>query len=354
MGEPTPPGDVTRTSPREIVTTVGRLNLTDQQQVLAYAGLNQDRNATTSYVINRTTGAIQRSFHTDPKDDEAVIAAFRQSPKDFLADCRANLMRMGKDQNLQPARREKRQHRYIDNYLDMIVKLDRAAFQPSSVVQKGIPEYIPDGLSDMGSSEETDPDLRSREKIRVDKKQIFDQTRSLFYKLLSLDPDASSTSVKTEMVQEVARYVNEQMHYDYKGEAVQDPDMSVNLGHFMKKQLAVCRHHALVTQVLLQSLGLTSRLMKSNVSFDGDRAGAHANNLVRINNRWFLLDSTNPEHSRTSGETVFLKPVPQLHIDLNANKYKWEFQTGSHTRTYTSRSNMNYRIRDNQKDPSIT
>ena len=52
------------------------------------------------------------------------------------------------------------------------------AFPPNpGQVKKGVPDYIPDGLSDMGSDDEVNPAARSREKIRIDKQKIFEQIR---------------------------------------------------------------------------------------------------------------------------------------------------------------------------------
>lgn len=132
---------------------------------------------------------------------------------------------------------------------------------------------------------------------------------------------------------------------------------SVALSTTGEHKLMVCRHHALVTQTLLQAFGIESRLMKSNVTFDQKKEPAlepHANNLVRIGNKWYLLDATAPEPLPNGKSKVFMKDIPERSVNLNAQTYMWRLQeTDGSTRIYRSRSNMNYRIRDNLTSPAI-
>jgi hypothetical protein len=247
-------------------------------------------------------------------------------------------MKIAGDTELSSVEKESRLERYLDAYINLIVKIDHVDYPPSDDVQgPHVPEYIPDGLRDMGSDLRVDESKRSREKIIVDKKEIYGQCKDFLLNMLGRNLS------KEEMVKQVAHHVHTKMKYDYKGEALPELGKSIPLAGFMEKKLGVCRHHALYTQVLLQQLGMTSRLLKCN--FNGIPHGA---NLVRINNKWHLLDVTNPAKGEAPGDIIFLKPIPESNIDLNKETYVWKLSASrGEFRTYKSRNNMYYRIRKN-------
>jgi hypothetical protein len=327
--------------------------LSFDQQVLCFGGVFGKKDATIDYQLDRDGNRINKN-HIYPNQLRHLADTFKNNPKDFQAYCRENLMRIKLDPKQTPEANRERHKRYVDKYLDLILALDRTTYPPSDQVFREIPEYIPDGLSDMGSDPNPHDALRSREKIRIDKQEILEKAKLLFYELLSIDPTkANSEQIKQYIVTRVAHFVYTEMPYDYKGEFVGHMGNSVPMSVFQEKRLAVCRHHALVTQVLLQSFGITSRLMKSDVSFtEQSYPGAHANNLVRINKKWYLLDTTNPGTNSNGVGEVFLKPLPQSNIDVNRDKFTWQIPDGKGVRTYIMRNNMNYRIRDNVQNPA--
>lgn len=326
------------------------------QRVLCFAGLREEDEAVLGYAIGKRGDRVHTKVTTD-KDTRAVAEKFKRDPKEFLAYCHQNLMRLKLDPNIDQSERGRRFNRYLDNYLDLVIRLDRAAFPPSDQLYKGIPEYIPDGLSDWGSDDEPDPSRRSREKLRVNKREIFNQARPLFEHLFSLDRRVySDEKIKQIMVDEVARYVYNLVNYDWDDKAHRNPLHSVPLSDVADKRLGVCRHQALYTQVLLQALGISSKLLKSELIVDGKNIGPHVNNLVRINGKWHVLDVTNPEEFRdpTTGQRsarVFLKPISDSSIDLNNlyKSYQWEFREATGKKKgYKARKNMYYKIRDNR------
>jgi len=256
--------------------------------------------------------------------------------------------------------------RVVGEFLEVQVLLDHMAFPPDDTVKKGVLPYLPDGLSDMGSDNEIDNTKRTREKIRIDKQKTFENSIDLFYQIMTtqFSPAATEKNKHLWMTKMVAAYIHNKIKYDYQDELarISMPGQSVLIGlaaHEDDLKLGVCRHHALDTQVVLQSLGVDSRLMKSDL----DALGAHVNNLVHIESDWYLLDTTNPEFKGdgTPIGSVFLKPILPLAgdttIDLNAHNYVWEVekteQDGTKKkRKYASRNNMYYRVRDNRKNPA--
>jgi len=114
--------------------------------------------------------------------------------------------------------------------------------------------------------------------------------------------------------------------------------------------MAVCRHQALYVQVLLQSLGLTSQLLKCNL--DGY---SHVANLLRIDNKWHVLDVTNPEKGEDGKLKVFIRQIPEIENPYKDDlEHKWQFPAKKKdgtigSRVYQLRRNMFYRIMDNDK-----
>jgi hypothetical protein len=329
-------------------------NLTLQEKVLA-TGMLYTTNATTEYGSGEDGTRIHSHKFNKP-EWKALTREFQENPQNKLAYARNNLLAIMKDKNLPIEERQERVKRYTDAYLALSLKLDHQAFPPNARVHMGIPEYIPDGLSDMGSDSTTTPSTRSREKIRIDKAEIFERAKPLFYKIFSTEMDSAVTSEqwKKSVVAKVAQFVYESMPYNHsRSEHPMASFRSVNLAEITDQRLSVCRHHALMVQVLLQEFGITSRLMKTDVVFDNKKPGKHVNNAVRIEKKWYLLDATNPIKNSQENQRLFIAPLPETSLDLNSQVYAWRFdETNGRTRTYTSRANMYWRIMDNVKNPT--
>ena len=326
-----------------------------QEKALANGMLHSKLDAVSTFKLT-PQGRIH-SIDFDSKDYASLVEKFKNDPKDCLAIARENLFSIRKDPRLSAQERNDRLSRYLDAYFKLQIKLDHGAFPPNNKVFKGIPSYVPDGLSDMGADPSVEPDTRTREKLRVNKEQIFEQCKDLFMTVFSYDfSDIPEQERQERMKMFIARktslYIYKKLQYDAKNEAFPARFNSIPLARYGEKRLAICRQQALYTQVLLQTFGLTSRLMKTDVSFDTGYPGPHANNLVRINHKWFVLDATNPEKLNSQLQsTVFIKQIPERDMDLNNKTYKWSFDTPYDVRSYATRNNMYYRIMNNVKNP---
>jgi hypothetical protein len=327
-------------------------DLSLQQETLLRGMFIKKRNAVLDYSVDSQGNRVQSHDALSREEKLDLIQKFRNNPKECLGYARENIFSIMEDKNLSQERKEARVKRYTDAYLDLIVRLDRKAFPAREEIIRGVPEYIPDGLSDMGSDPETDPaDRKGREKIRIDKQKIFEQSRDLFYKIFSTDIGRmDNEAAKRWIVQYVSYFVANKMPYDKKQNPFPSADRSIRLNESLEQQLAVCRHHALYAQVLLQTFGITSRLLKCDLDFGGRSGGAHAANLVRMNNKWNLLDITNPDIGKKGEGETFLRPISEKNIDPNSRDYEWKLRRndGEEWR-YRSRNNMYYRIMDNRR-----
>jgi hypothetical protein len=324
--------------------------LSVQQKALVSGMLGEVDDATTRYEMRGGQRYYRDIFREG--DWEALVKKFKDDPKDCLALARNNLMSIMADRTVPEEERRSRVRRYVDSYFGLMIRLDRSAFPPSSEIGEGIPDYIPDGLSDFGSDRKPDPASRNREKIRVDKENIFAQSKEFFYEIFSKDFSGhDSEKMKKYFALRVAQFVYDKMPYNhYRQDELENSKKSVLLSDVAEKELAVCRHHALYSQVLFQSLGMATRLLKCDVSFDGgNRFGGHAVNLVRINNKWYLMDVTIPDQ-KDGKKVPFLQFVPDSDVDVNKKEYNWKFhRNDGKTYHYRSRNNMFYRINDNRK-----
>lgn len=290
---------------------------------------------------------------------EKVLNLFEKDPKDVTAILRWALIALYRDTKISlDFLKTDRLERYLQASLTLQVRMDRAIFKADDAVKAGVPEYIPDGLSDMGSDPEIDPLKREREKIRVDKAKIFSRYSGrllqLFMAISESNEDPNSTNLKGFMVEFVSQAVYEELPYDrfqlagLKGVLL---GQSININYVAEHRLAVCRHQALETQVLLQALGINCQLLKCKVEFFPGRRGAHVANLVRLNGTWYLLDVTNPDFQANTPK-VFLREIKGLDKNpyLDDKDHVWELGSDIGLRKYILRRNMFYRIRDNKLD----
>lgn len=315
-----------------------------QEGVLARGMAENVGNATTEYYFDESGDKRLRAL--DDINTGMLVEKFKRDPKDALAHCRQNLFAIMADPKLPRDQKTDRLERYLDAFFKLHIKLDRLAFPPLDEMRSGVPEYIPDGMTDMGSDPELNANNRSREKIRIDKEDILGrQAKQLFIDIFSGDHEGvDSDRLKTYIVKMVAMFVHKNMPYDKSARPFPNMSHSVNLTESYDKKLSVCRHHALYTQVLLQAFGITSRLLKCSIELD-----AHACNLVRINGQWHLLDTTNPDEE--NGEyKAFLKHIAPkgVEIDTRKSQYRWNVVRASGAKwTYLSRNDMYWRINDN-------
>lgn len=338
-------------SPPDILREFGKPVLSTQEQVLAHALLKDDKTATVSYLENERGQRMTLKFL--PENWQALITKFKTNPKETLAMGRYNLYAILQDPKVfSRDERNERLGRYLEAFNGLQVKIDRSAYPPNpDTIQEGVPPYVMDGLSDLGQDKDPDPNNRSREKIRVDKERILKEaatmTTAIYKHLADNKIDQQSDEGKGYILEQVLRYVHDLMPYDHDGKITrQIKGGSILLHDVIKERMAVCRHHALVTQVLLQSFGLTSRLLKC--MYGAYIPEPHAANLVRINNVWHLVDATNPNSDENGRTTPFIEPLSEKTIDTNTHNYVWTPEATMYgkkqTRSYQSRHNMYYRI----------
>jgi len=325
--------------------------LTLQEGVLGLGMMKEKNDATTDYQPD--TNGVKTLNKISPIDTGMLAEKFQRDPSRCLAFARNNLISIMSDTRLSKEDKVDRLSRYLDAHFALQIKLDHAAFPADDKIRRGIPDYVPDGLSDMGSDSTIDPNDRFREKIRVGKEEIFKLAKPLFTDIFSHDfTNWTPDKIKRFIVDKIGVFIYNEMPYHEKQNPFPNPNHSVALVDAHRDRLAVCRHHAMYGQVLLQACGITSRLLKCDVDFhNGHGAGGHAANLVRIQGKWHLVDFANPDQNNGKGE-VFHAGLRETDIDLNKHSYTWNARRKHNNEiyTYTSRNNMYYRIRDNKKD----
>jgi hypothetical protein len=305
------------------------------QRVLAYGGLYESITATTSYTT--LDGQIKPGKHIKTDREVAeIIEKFKVDPTRVLALIRENMFMIMEDKKLGETQKRARLEEYVEDYFRLMIFLDKSAFPSTgNHVYHGVPEYIPEGLSDMGGDPSIPASSRfGREKIKIRKEAIFDQSRRLF-----LDVYKSRSMDKKGIILKIADWVFSNFPYDHYNLGSSFGRDSIPLDRFKgypRQRLAVCRHHALYTQVLNQAFGITSRLLKCEM----DKV-PHAANLVRLDGIWHLLDVTNSDLSQ--GERgLCLGPITEREVDLNGSVYIWT--TRSPKRTYVTNKNMFFRL----------
>jgi hypothetical protein len=310
------------------------------EKALAFAMLHNRPDSIVRYTVDSKDGNRILEAITDT-DWPRLVRLFKSDPKDAIATARLNIFSIRKDLRFPENERKSRIERYVRAFLDLQIKLDIAAFPNSETPQLGVPEYIPHGMIDMGSDNTIDPARREREMLHVDKREMFVQTRQAFIDYFNSDIEDSSTDqAKLATIKGIAITIFKKMPYDLKEAATFNTARKVvGMHDVFNEKLAVCRHHALYTQVMLQACGITSRLFKCDVDFEAPM-GAHAANLVRVNGKWYVLDTTNPDRKGNVGE-VFMFPLTETEMT---------FKTMAGKEWSTVRNNgvvFKYRPRDN-------
>jgi len=319
-------------------------NLTLQQKVLAYGAVYEKRDNLVDYDIVVWTKYLKNAQILESE----LLNSFVQNKNSFQAYCREQLFQIMKDEKIDQTTRRNRLSRYIDAYFNLLCMLDDEVFEHDDfIVYTWVPTYIPDGMSDMGSDPEIDnTKRRGREKLHINKKKVLEDAKDLFMEIFSTE-----NINKKQIVGKISNYIYKGMSYD-RINIGSNLHNSLPLTDFVpnnpNKKDAVCRHHALVFQVLNQTLWITSRLLKCNVDFFDDMWKktwwwAHGCNLVRLDGQRYLIDSTNPYFLDWKWKVG--KEIDEKYIDLNNNMYIWTVDHDDWRRVYRSRNNMYYRIK---------
>lgn len=309
-----------------------------QKKVLAYAWMTGDITAPVSYSI--MNGVRYASKAISDEEIPELKQEFRRNPEQMLVNMVGALDEIKKDSGSSPSRLK----RYFEAYKELLLFLDFESFERSDIkVYRGIPEYVPDGLSDLGSDPSLDGANRGRKKIIVNKRKIFNLAQPVLDEIISQD----EAIISRDSIKKVINFVHDVFPYDLSTFGHSLGSDSVDLTNYSDSinPKAVCRHHALYGQVLLQSLGVPTRLLKCNVEFSSGVSGAHVSNLFNFLGDWYLADITNPVV--INGESkLAIVPVNQKTIDINNKRYNWNINVNGGTRSYMSRNNMYYRLKE--------
>lgn len=315
------------------------MDLTLNQKALWYAALYKDPTAPVDYIPGPIK-TLKKTLQTE-QEKKDLLSVFSQDPKDTLAYCRQALQHIAKDSLSGDAARKDRIKRYVKQYLDLIVKLDAHGFTHSETVHQWIPDYIPDWFVDMWSDKRVSTDERSsREKITINKRIIFQDASSVLYDILT-HPSLSKKNIVDRLYYYIAKkpYSHNVSHRWLWWWSIRLHDVDQN-------NEMVCRHKALLFQVLAQACGITSKLLKCNVQFWDNTPWAHVANLIRVDYKWYIVDVTNPITGEDWKVRYAITPIPEKDIDLNKQKYQWTIDTNILLpRKYISRNNMYYQMR---------
>lgn len=283
--------------------TAQEIPLTVQENALATAMAGHIGDVTLQYTLAANEDRIHQVSEMSSDRYHRLVDEFRQDPKEALAWARESLLSIQDDARLTAGERERRLGRYLDAYLSLTLKLDHAAFPPTVAgeVRQGVPGYIPDGFADLGRERTLDAALRDREMISVDKRTMFERYRPVLKAIFTRDYSEFSSNAKK---QDMFRTLAQAVYFQIPHTGVDKPlgGGKVNLGTLPE---GVCRHQALTFQVLAQAVGLTSRMLKNELTFNGKYLGNHASNMIRINHRWFAFDVTNPDYVVENGKNVW-------------------------------------------------
>lgn len=315
-----------------------------QERVLANGALHNLGDVATRYTIDRGGDRIFPSSisHTDPT---VLYERFRKDPKTSLAFMRDNLFAVAHDKKVSEHTRHDRLSRYLDSYTSLTVKLDRAVFSDDGTVHEGVPDYIPDGLIDMGQDRNIDPRYRNREQILIDKAAIYTKYKKTLMDIFSSDIEGvSNSTMKGQIVTRLLLEVFREMPYNHQFDSREN---NADVMPLHQLDNGVCRHIALTYQALAQACGLTSRLVKCHVN-----NVAHSMSATRINGLWFITDPTIPDYTtRPDGTKEWRPGVHRLGYEepKPGDAYTVQARHSGAITHVVLRDNMYWRIANNEQ-----
>ncbi|HSX16625.1 MAG TPA: EDR1-related protein [Patescibacteria group bacterium] len=288
--------------------------LTAQENTLAVAMLHRIGDATIRYAMDADSESDQVAPMLTGGDFHELVGNFVSDPVESLGWARDALFAISKDESLPEQARASRLSEFLDAYFDLTIKLDQAAFsddEPGAYHER-VPSYIPDGFVDMGRDARHDPAVRDREQIWVDKREILEKYKPLLTRIFQHDySNLSEGDRPLNMSYSIAKEVYQSIPLP---ENVQDGDLGLGGGKIKLSEIeeAVCRHRALIFQVLGQAIGLDSRVIKGP-RMTASSVENHAANMVRSGDKWYLVDVSNPYMTYgAQGQEIFLPAAYEL------------------------------------------
>jgi hypothetical protein len=238
---------------------------------------------------------LSRSYYEDPATGKRIAYELdRQELTDFSSSWKTEPVRCIRAMNQAIVRIPDlpRKERYVGAAVDLEILMDRQSRSgPAGRVYQGIPEYLMNGYTDMGSLSSV-TERNGREKIKVDKERV----RS---RLVACKRRVVATEPTEELLVQYYRAVRRDIKFNERGVDKlfrEYGDQSIALSKYLDMGLGVCRHLSIFYQLYLQEAGISSRLVKGDLKFYVF-SGRHAWNLARVGKRIALVDVTHPNPS---------------------------------------------------------
>lgn len=328
-----------------------------QEKVLAEGMYRGMGSRTVDYVLEPDGSRTMTRLDLTNAQVPALVERFRRDPKESLGTARESLFAIMRDTRLDGHTRRDRLDRYLDAYISLNLRLDRAAFPEDGpgVVHRGVPDYLPDGFTDMGSDSSVQVGGRYREQIVLDKVGVFNRYRSDIMKIFASPyvAEADNDTRKRMIIAQLMMDTYYKMPYTYSSESELSRQLGGGRVNISEMHEGVCRHQAMTLQALAQFFGISTRLFKNDISTqrsDGtwSSPGKHAANLLRINGRWSLIDATQPDQKDDGSGIARWKPGT-FRIDgppLNGEErvYEGVLAHSKVRKRYRSRSDSYWRI----------
>lgn len=362
-----PPAEMTSKEPRQLEGI--RVDSPEKRWIIhamaaAYAAdqLQEDQNLGANSVDIGYGTQFNEFSKVELDEINFLITQFRANPVVAHALMRVKFIELLRHEETLPEDKYDLLHIYLVAYFDLITRLDRSAFPATSrtTIFQGMPEYLPDGFSDLDYIPEIDEDKRDFEKMRVDKLSYysitFEHIKGMLMNAAEMDFSANSYRAIMFLVQSFMMFTNTSLPYDYQRYAVRDGGRSVlfHTYRYATEAVAVCRQHAIDAQLGFQAFGVRAGLHKSYI--DG---GSHVNNILRTEVGWSIIDVTNPEIDPILKVTrpFIVSITPPEHPNQRWNvpriTVNREGRLQSKGTEYATRRPTYYRILDNKVD-SVT
>jgi hypothetical protein len=259
---------------------------------------------------------LSRSFYTDDETGKRVAYELDEGElKRYLASWGVAPIECIRAMNRairliqEPLRRE----RYVRAAVELEILMDQQIWSNGDGrVYRGIPSYLMNGYTDMGTMPSSTV-RAGREKIKVDKKEIFERLVQCKREAIALEAAGMETLARFyEVVRgdiEFDEQGVESMSREYGNE-------SIVLSEYLDKGMGVCRHLSIFYQLYLQEAGIDSQVVKGNLRFYVF-SGRHAWNIIQIEDQVALVDVTHPNVSHP----FILLGGPETEVYERAKEY---------------------------------
>lgn len=208
------------------------------------------------------------------------LARFRSTWEKRPVDCIGSMNRA-----IASVREPSRSVRYLQAAFDLEIHMDRSGPSASSRDLVGIPAYLKDGYTDLGSS-------HRRQKILVDKERL---SRVLVSCKRRAIEELSESRVPVEVLEthlrELGSTLRESVGFREGEGGVRGSEETVLLSDCVDRREVASRHLSILMQLRLQECGISSRLTKGVLRLFGLK-GRHSWNVVQHGESVALVDVT--------------------------------------------------------------